>query len=69
MTNLFSPGGMPGDGLPGIQMLQLFNAAGPAFFGISIILVMKAVVPGFIPPQSVRRPTNYDDDVTESKSP
>jgi hypothetical protein len=69
MTNLLSPGGVPGNGLPGIQMLQLFNAAGPLLFGISIILVMKAIVPGFIPPQSVRRPTNQDDDVTESKSP
>ncbi len=61
MMNLVSPGGVPGDGLSGIQTYQLFNAAGPILFGISIILVMKAIVPGFIPPQSVRRPTNHDD--------
>lgn len=81
MTSLLSPGGVPGNGLPGIQMMQLFNAAGPIFFGISIILVMKAIVPGFIPPQTVQRPTSYGDppsnagggswseNVTESQSP
>ena len=81
MTSLLSPGGVPGNGLPGIQMMQLFNAAGPIFFGISIILVMKAIVPGFIPPQNVQRPTSYGDspsnagggswseNVTESQSP
>lgn len=61
MMNLLSPGGVTPNGLPGIQLFQLFNAAGPVFFGISIILAMKAIVPGFIPPQSARRPTNHDD--------
>lgn len=61
MMNLLSPGGVTADGLSGIQLLQLFNAAGPVLFGISIILAMKAIVPGFIPPQSARRPTNHDD--------
>lgn len=81
MMSLLPPGGVPGDGLPGIQMIQLFNAAGPILFGISIILVMKAIVPGFIPPQNVHRPTSYGDppskmgggswgeNVTESQSP
>ena len=81
MTTLVSPGGVPGDGLSGIQTLQLFNAAGPVLFGISVILAMKAIVPGFIPPQSIRRPTSYDEQtstagggsiggvVAESKSP
>ncbi|RLS78129.1 MAG: hypothetical protein DWI00_04185 [Planctomycetota bacterium] len=61
MMNLLSPGGVTPNGLPGIQLFQLCNAAGPVFFGISIILAMKAIVPGFIPPQSTRRPTNHDD--------
>lgn len=81
MMNLVSPGGVSGGGLPGISMFQLFNAAGPVLFGISIVLAMKAIVPGFIPPQSVSRPTNHDGppstagggaidrDVAESKSP
>jgi hypothetical protein len=80
MMNLVSPGGIPGGGFSGIPMFQLFNAAGPVLFGISVILAMKAIVPGFIPPQSLRRPTSYDEptstagggsidgDVAESKS-
>lgn len=62
-------------------MMQLFNAAGPILFGISIILVMKAIVPGFIPPQcstpnKLRRSTIKrgrrlirSENVTESQSP
>jgi hypothetical protein len=61
MMNLLSPRGVMADGLPGIQLFQLFHAAGPVLFGISIILAMKAIVPGFIPPQSARRPTSHDD--------
>lgn len=81
MTSLVSPGGIPGGGFSGIPMFQLFNAAGPVLFGISVILAMKAIVPGFIPPQNVRRPSSFgeptltagggsiDGDVAELKSP
>ncbi len=61
MMNLVSPGGVPGGGLSGIQTFQLFNAAGPVLFGISLILAMKAIVPGFIPPQNSGRPTSLDE--------
>ena len=81
MTNPVSTGGVSGGGFSGIQTFQLFNAAGPVLFGISLILAMKAIVPGFIPPRCVRRPTSPDEptswasggsidgNVAESKSP
>ncbi len=81
LMSLVSPLGAAGDGFSGTQLFQLSNAAGPVLFGISLILAMKAIVPGFIPPQSIRRPTSYDEStstagrgsidghVAESKSP
>ena len=37
MMTLVSPGGVSGGGFSGIQTIQLFNAAGPVLFGISLI--------------------------------
>jgi len=56
MLYAVAPGGTSG-GFPGMQTLQLFNAAGPVLFGISLILAMKAVVPGFIPPTTSQSPS------------
>lgn len=57
LIDLVSAGGSSGSGFTGIQTLQMFNAAGPILFGISLILATKSVIPGFIPPQNVSRPT------------
>ena len=56
MIYAVSPDGTRGS-FPGMPSLQLINAAGPVLFGISLILAMKAVVPGFIPPSTSPRPT------------
>jgi hypothetical protein len=61
MMSLVFPDGRPGRGLSGIPTFQLFNAAGPVLFGISLILAMKAIVPGFIPPPNSGRPTSPDE--------
>ncbi len=64
MMNLVSAGGVPGGGFSGFPAIQLFNAAGPVLFGISVILAMKAIVPGFIPPETFRHRTSYDEPPT-----
>jgi len=65
MATLITPGGMPGGGsggdFSGMQIVQMCNAAGPVLFGISLILAMKAVVPGFIPPRNSYPPTSHDE--------
>jgi hypothetical protein len=61
MSTVVAPVGLAGSGVTGIQALQLFNAAGPVLFGLSLIFAMKAVVPGFIPPQTSRRTTSHDE--------
>jgi hypothetical protein len=65
MMNLASQAGGRGGGQFGMetfqQAFQLINAAGPVLFGISLILAMKAIIPGFIPPQNSGRPTSLDE--------
>jgi len=61
MMYVASPNGGPGGGAEGIQSLYLLTAAGPILFGVSVILAMKAIVPGFIPPQNSGRPTSLDE--------
>lgn len=68
MMSLVSPGGGPGGGLSGIPTFQLFSAAGPVLFGISLIFAMKAIVPGFIPPQNSGRPTGLDEQRSNADS-
>ena len=61
MMYVASPMGGLGGGAAGIQPLYLLTSAGPILFGISVILAMKAIVPGFIPPQNSGRPTSLDE--------
>mgnify|MGYP007079508514 CR=1 FL=1 len=65
MTSLVMPGGMGGGSFgsdfSGMLILRLLNAAGPVLFGISVILVMKAIVPGFIPPPTSRSSASHDE--------
>ena len=61
MTSVLAPGGQSGEFLGTMPLFLLLNVAGPVLFGISIILLMKAIVPGFIPPPGYRRPTSFDD--------
>jgi hypothetical protein len=61
IMTVISPGGVSGSGVPGLQTLQLFNAAGPVLFGLSLIFAMKAIVPGFIPPRSAGPTTRHGE--------
>ncbi len=61
MMYVASPMGGPGAGANGIQPFYMLTAAGPILFGISVILAMRAIVPGFIPPQNSDRPTSLYD--------
>ena len=66
MSALITPnvvGGGMGNSLPagilGIGLLQLLTGSGPLLFGLSIIFLLKAIVPKFIPPtaiESLQRP-------------
>ena len=47
----------------GAELLKVLAQAGPVLFGISVILALAAVVPGFIPPQNPRHsPHGLDGD-------
>ena len=60
-SNLIMPGVAAGNMPTGTPLLSFFNAAGPVFFGMSLVFAMKAVVPGFIPPPDFDRSSRFDD--------
>lgn len=60
------PGASPRNMSAGTPLLSFVTAAGPVFFGMSLIFAMKAVVPGFIPPKDFESSSRFDDRAGES---